>query len=235
MLRKAGDERVAEALAASGEGLELQPAERELVKKLLAFPAEAAEAAVAAGAAPRRRLRARAGADVHRVLPRLQGRRRRAACSSSPSGSACAWPRGARSRGRSTCSASPRPTRCRSRPRRSGRRAAAGRRATAPRPATRRWSPACRTRSGDAAARRVRLQLAQQQPAEAAALDLVGDREGDVGDRGAVGLAQVAGGADDAVAVAARRSPTWRSPSTSESASSIFDGRWGGMPVKKRR
>jgi arginyl-tRNA synthetase len=45
MLRKAGDERVAEALAASGETLELEPAERELVKKLLAFPAEVAEAA----------------------------------------------------------------------------------------------------------------------------------------------------------------------------------------------
>ena len=45
MLRKAGDERVAEALEASSEGLELHPAERELVKKLLAFPAEVAEAA----------------------------------------------------------------------------------------------------------------------------------------------------------------------------------------------
>jgi arginyl-tRNA synthetase len=45
VLRKAGDERVDEALASSGEGLQLDPAERELVKKLLAFPAEAAEAA----------------------------------------------------------------------------------------------------------------------------------------------------------------------------------------------
>ena len=45
VLRKAGDERVAEALEASSEGLELHPAERELVKKLLAFPAEVAEAA----------------------------------------------------------------------------------------------------------------------------------------------------------------------------------------------
>jgi arginyl-tRNA synthetase len=45
VLRKAGDARVAEALEASGAGLELEPAERELVKKLLAFPAEAAEAA----------------------------------------------------------------------------------------------------------------------------------------------------------------------------------------------
>jgi arginyl-tRNA synthetase len=45
VLRKAGEARVAEALEASGEGLELDPAERELVKKLLAFPAEVAEAA----------------------------------------------------------------------------------------------------------------------------------------------------------------------------------------------
>jgi arginyl-tRNA synthetase len=45
VLRKAGDERVSEALAESGDGLELDPAERELVKKLLAFPADADEAA----------------------------------------------------------------------------------------------------------------------------------------------------------------------------------------------
>jgi arginyl-tRNA synthetase len=45
VLRKAGDERVQAALADSADGLELDPAERELVKKLLAFPAEAAEAA----------------------------------------------------------------------------------------------------------------------------------------------------------------------------------------------
>ena len=47
MLRKAGDERVAAALAASRRGrrLALEPAERELIKKLLAFPAEVAEAA----------------------------------------------------------------------------------------------------------------------------------------------------------------------------------------------
>ncbi len=45
VLRKAGEERVAAALDASVEGLELDPAERELIKKLLAFPAEVAEAA----------------------------------------------------------------------------------------------------------------------------------------------------------------------------------------------
>ena len=45
MLAKAGEARVAAALGAAREGLALEPAERELVKKLLAFPAEVAEAA----------------------------------------------------------------------------------------------------------------------------------------------------------------------------------------------
>jgi arginyl-tRNA synthetase len=45
VLAKAGTERVAAALTAPRDGLALHPAERELVKKLLAFPAEAAEAA----------------------------------------------------------------------------------------------------------------------------------------------------------------------------------------------
>ena len=47
VLAKAGEERVARALAegASGGGAALEPAERELIKKLLAFPAEVAEAA----------------------------------------------------------------------------------------------------------------------------------------------------------------------------------------------
>jgi arginyl-tRNA synthetase len=45
VLAKAGEERVAAALSASRDGLALDPAERELVKKLLAFPAELAEAA----------------------------------------------------------------------------------------------------------------------------------------------------------------------------------------------
>ncbi len=45
VLRKAGEARVAAALAAPRDGLALEPAERELVKKLLAFPAEVAEAA----------------------------------------------------------------------------------------------------------------------------------------------------------------------------------------------
>ncbi len=45
VLRKAGEERVAAALVAPRDGLVLEPAERELVKKLLAFPAEVAEAA----------------------------------------------------------------------------------------------------------------------------------------------------------------------------------------------
>ena len=45
VLRKAGEERVAAALASPRAGLALEPAERELVKKLLAFPGEVAEAA----------------------------------------------------------------------------------------------------------------------------------------------------------------------------------------------
>jgi arginyl-tRNA synthetase len=45
MLRKAGEARVAAALSASREGLTLEPAERELVRRLLAFPPEVAEAA----------------------------------------------------------------------------------------------------------------------------------------------------------------------------------------------
>jgi arginyl-tRNA synthetase len=45
LLRKAGEERVAAAMAAPRDGITLEPAERELVKKLLAFPAEVAEAA----------------------------------------------------------------------------------------------------------------------------------------------------------------------------------------------
>ena len=45
VLRKAGEERVRAALAAEPGELALEPAERELVKKLLAFPGEIAEAA----------------------------------------------------------------------------------------------------------------------------------------------------------------------------------------------
>lgn len=47
MLARAGDERVAQALAAGpgGRTAPLEPAERALIKKLLAFPAEVAEAA----------------------------------------------------------------------------------------------------------------------------------------------------------------------------------------------
>jgi arginyl-tRNA synthetase len=45
VLRKAGEARVAEALAEPPQDLELDPAERDLVKQLLAFPAEASEAA----------------------------------------------------------------------------------------------------------------------------------------------------------------------------------------------
>ena len=78
VLRKAGEERVAAALAAPRDGLALEPAERELVKKLLAFPARGRRGGRAPRAAPDRHLRARDRADVHGVLPRLPRRRRRA-------------------------------------------------------------------------------------------------------------------------------------------------------------
>jgi arginyl-tRNA synthetase len=45
VLRKAGEDRVARAIGASGAGLELHPSERALVKKLLAFPDEVSVAA----------------------------------------------------------------------------------------------------------------------------------------------------------------------------------------------
>jgi arginyl-tRNA synthetase len=45
MLRKAGAPRVEAALGAEHAGLSLEPAERELIKKLLSFPAEVTEAA----------------------------------------------------------------------------------------------------------------------------------------------------------------------------------------------
>jgi arginyl-tRNA synthetase len=45
VLRKAGEERVARALGATGTAVELHPSERALVKKLLAFPDEVGEAA----------------------------------------------------------------------------------------------------------------------------------------------------------------------------------------------
>jgi hypothetical protein len=76
--RKAGEERVARALAATGLDVELHPSERALVKKLLAFPEEAAEAA-------ERRAPHRIAAyaldlaqGLHGLLSRLPRRRRRA-------------------------------------------------------------------------------------------------------------------------------------------------------------
>ena len=75
------------ARRAARAGCALEPAERELIKKLLAFPAEVAEAADRR--APHRiaayALETRAG--VHRLLPRLPRRRRRARRRWSPSGS----------------------------------------------------------------------------------------------------------------------------------------------------
>ena len=80
ILRKAGDERVEQALAADlrASSEQLHPSARALVKRLLELPGEVREAARAAGAAPARRLRARDGAGLLGLLPRLpRGRRRR--------------------------------------------------------------------------------------------------------------------------------------------------------------
>ena len=117
VLRKAGDERVAEALGEAGEALRARAGRARAGQEAARVPGRGRRGGRAPGAAPDRQLRARARADVHRVLPRLQGRRRRAAAASSRSGSACASRRGGPSRARSTCSASRRPTRCRSCPR----------------------------------------------------------------------------------------------------------------------
>ena len=70
VLRKAGEERVAAALAAPRTGLALEPAERELVKKLLALPGGSPRRPSAARRTCRH-VRARDRAGVHRVLPRL--------------------------------------------------------------------------------------------------------------------------------------------------------------------
>ena len=91
MLRKAGDgARGGGARRAPATGCALEPAERELIKQLLAFPAEVAEAAERR--APHRiaTYALELGADVHRLLPRLPRGRRRAARRSSRSGSRCA-------------------------------------------------------------------------------------------------------------------------------------------------
>ena len=81
ILDKAGEERVAAALGSAGglpDGVALEPAERELVKLLVAFPGEVAEAAERR--APHRIAvyALELAQDVHRLLPRLPRGRRRA-------------------------------------------------------------------------------------------------------------------------------------------------------------
>ncbi len=117
MLARVGEDRVAEAVAAgrrrrAGDRRGLHPSERALILKLLAFPDEVAEAADTAGAPPDRRLRARAGPGVHRLLPGLPGGRGRRPSRSRASASRCRWRRSARSRSRSGCSGSRRRSRC---------------------------------------------------------------------------------------------------------------------------
>ena len=78
MLAKAGEERVEAALGAGARPDALHPAERELIKKLLAFPGRGRRGGRAAQPAPHRRLRARARPGLHGVLPRLPRGGRRA-------------------------------------------------------------------------------------------------------------------------------------------------------------
>ena len=110
---KAGEERVAAALGArAARPDELHESERELVKKLLAFPDEVAEAAERR--APHRiAAYALELAQVFtRLLPRLPGRRRRARGARGPPPAAVRRRRSGRSPGRSTCSGSRARTRC---------------------------------------------------------------------------------------------------------------------------
>ena len=77
ILRKAGEERVAQALAADlrASSETFHPSARALVKRLLELPGEMREAARAARAAPDRPRTPRDGAGVLGLLPRLPGGR----------------------------------------------------------------------------------------------------------------------------------------------------------------
>ncbi len=80
ILERAGEARVQAALTAVGRQAlpALHPSERALIELLLAWPAELAESVAAARTAQDRRLRARARAGLHRLLPRLPRARGRA-------------------------------------------------------------------------------------------------------------------------------------------------------------
>ena len=75
ILRKAGDERVAAALAAdvAASAEQLHPSARALVKRLAAFPGEVRRRRRPPRAAPDDHLRDRAGPGLLGLLPRLQG------------------------------------------------------------------------------------------------------------------------------------------------------------------
>ena len=84
--------------APAERGEPLHPSERALIKQLLALPRRGRRGGRAPRAAPDRRLRARAGAGLHRLLPRLPRGRRRARGARVACGSRCASRRSARSR-----------------------------------------------------------------------------------------------------------------------------------------
>ena len=112
ILEKIGAERVEQALAEAPSGLELHPAERELVRKLLTFPAEVAEAA--ARRAPHRiaTYALELAPGVRGLLPRLPGQGRRAGGAEVLPDRPLASPPSARSPARWTCSGSALPSRC---------------------------------------------------------------------------------------------------------------------------
>ena len=146
MLAKAGD--AGRGAAALGEppALPLEPAERALIKRLLALPGGGGGGGRAARAAPDRRLRARAGAGVHARSTATAGWSAPRARASRTSGSRCASRRSGRSPRRSACSASARRTRCerRTRAARGGTRRSRASRGRDPRPGIGRVRmPAC--------------------------------------------------------------------------------------------
>ena len=76
--RKAGEERVARALAATGPGRRAAPVRARAGQEAARLPRGGRGGGRAPRAAPDRRLRARAGPGLHGLLPRLPGGRRRA-------------------------------------------------------------------------------------------------------------------------------------------------------------
>ena len=100
------------ALAATGLDVDAAPLRARAGQEAARLPRGGRGGRRAARAAPDRRLRARPRAGLHRLLPRLPGRRRRARLRSRTGACACRSSPSGRSPALSTCSGSRRPTRC---------------------------------------------------------------------------------------------------------------------------